>query len=163
MMRPKRVDAGVAVGPLAAGLEIERPLRLAKRPPPACGRAVKYRSASPGGNPPGRPDVCVSKSRIVIGRDGFLSVNESPSRDAISSCPLNSGRCFSTGSSTDSFPSSCKIMIPIAVIGLVIDAMRKTASFGIGCRVSIRDKPTPSKCAMPSFEPTHVTAPAMIF
>ena len=31
-----------------------------------------------------------------------------------------------------SFPSSARIMMPMAVIGLVIEAMRKSVSFGIG-------------------------------
>lgn len=57
------------------------------------------------------------------------------------------------------FPSSCRIMMPTAVIGLVIDAIRNSASFGIGCLVSIFWRPTASSDARPSFEPTAVTAP----
>ncbi len=92
----------------------------------------------------GWPAVCVSRSRTVIGRLGFLRVSVSAVLESKSICPLNSGRCFSTGSSSDSFPSSTNSMIPIAVIGLVIDMMRKMASLGIGCAESRRWLPTAS-------------------
>jgi len=38
---------------------------------------------------------------------------------------------FSTGSSTDSFPSSTRIIRAVAVIGLVIDMMPNNALFDI--------------------------------
>ncbi len=86
----------------------------------------------PGGRLSGMPEVCVSRSRRVIGRGGFLSVTESSDRVATIIRPTNSGRCFSTGSSIASFPSSASIMTAIAVIGLVIEAMRKSVSGRIG-------------------------------
>src|SRR5436190_15164270 len=53
-----------------------------------------------------RPDVCVSKSRNMIVRGAFLRVMVSPLLLSINHWFLNSGRYFSTGSSTDSLPSS---------------------------------------------------------
>ena len=44
----------------------------------------------------------------------------------------NSGRCFSTGSSSASLPSSTSIMKAVAVIGLDCEAIQKSASAAIG-------------------------------
>ena len=48
--------------------------------------------------------------------------------------------------------------MPIDVIGLVIDAMRNSASFGIGCFVSSFRCPTASRLASPFFDPTTTAA-----
>ena len=41
---------------------------------------------------------------------------------------LNSGKYFSTGSSTESLPSSCNIMMAVAVIGFVMEAIQNISS-----------------------------------
>ena len=99
----------------------------------------------------------------MIGRDGFLSVMVSPDCSATSIWPRNSGRCFSTGSSTASFPSSTSIMMPMAVIGLVIEAIRKRVSDRIGRSFSTSRRPMASRLTTPSGLPTRVTIPATSF
>src|SRR3954454_7841216 len=68
------------------------------------------------------PDVCVSRCRSVRLAGLPLGVLSPPS----------SGTYLATGSSTDSFPSSWSMRIAVAVTGLVIDAIQKTASGVIG-------------------------------
>ena len=72
----------------------------------------------------GWPEVCVSRSRIVIGREGFFKTRRSFARSLTIHFPLNSGRCFSTASSTDSFPSSCSIRMHTPANGLVMLAIQ---------------------------------------
>ena len=55
---------------------------------------------------------------------------------------------FDTGSVMRSRPSSIIIMIATPVMGLVIDAMRKTASLVIGFFESMSVTPVASKCAI---------------
>ena len=59
--------------------------------------------------------------------------------------PPSSGRYFDAGSSTESLPSSCSIMIATAVIGLVIDAIQNTASVVIGSFRSTSARPWASR------------------
>ena len=71
---------------------------------------------------------------MVTARSGGL-----PSASFIA---LNSGRYFPTGSSTDSFPSSCKIITAVAVIGFVIEAIQNSVLGAIGRFVSMSASPT---------------------
>ena len=50
-------------------------------------------------------------------------------------------------------------MIPMAVIGLVMDAMRNSVSFAIGFFPATSRCPTASNATIPSFRPTTVTVP----
>ena len=75
--------------------------------------------------PVARPEVCVSRSRIVIapiGRDEldvrFLVLSTA------TFIALNSGMNFETGSSSRIFPSSISIITATPVTGLVEEAMR---------------------------------------
>ena len=70
---------------------------------------------------------------MVIGRDGRLTARALRSMDWLSIIHWvrNSGRCFSTGSPRASFPSSIRIMIPVAVTGLVMDMIWKIESVRI--------------------------------
>ena len=98
----------------------------------------------------------------MIGRFGFLKTSLSPSFESTISCSLNSARYFSTGSSTESFPSSTSIMIAMAVIGLVIEAIRNRASIGIANFCSRFRLPTASASTIPSREPIAKVAPAIV-
>ncbi len=97
------------------------------------------------------PEVCVSRWRIVT-RAGLPS--------AVLSC-ANSGMCFSTGSSTDSLPSSWSINTAVAVIGLVIDAIQKMVSGRMGRSLAMSAFPVASRCTIRSGVATSVTAPAI--
>ena len=66
---------------------------------------------------------------------------------------------FDTGSVMRSLPSSIIIMIATPVTGLVIDAMRKTASFVIGFFDSMSVTPVASRCAIRPWRATSVTPP----
>ena len=66
---------------------------------------------------------------------------------------------FDAGSVSRTLPSSIIIMIETPTTGLVIDMMRKMASFGIGFRDSMSIRPCASKWAMRPFRATSVTAP----
>ena len=50
--------------------------------------------------------------------------------------PWNSGRYFSTGSSSLTFPSSTSIISAVAVIGLDCEAIQNSASVAIGLPAS---------------------------
>ena len=63
---------------------------------------------------------------------GFFSTALPFSSPALSICPLNSGKYFSTASSTFTLPSSTSIIRAVAVIGLVIEAIQKRLSVRIG-------------------------------
>ena len=67
------------------------------------------------------PEVCVNRCRSSTGLSDFSN-----------RLSLNSGNHLAAGSSGESFPSSARIMMPMAVIGLVIEAMRKSVSLVIG-------------------------------
>ena len=95
------------------------------------------------------PEVCVSRWRIVI-------VTGLPSTDLRS---LNSGKCFWTGSSTDSFPSSWSMRTAVAVTGLVIEAIQKIVSGCIGLLAVISALPIASRCTIRSGVATSVTMP----
>ena len=58
-----------------------------------------------------------------------------------------------------SLPSSIIIMIATPVTGLVIDAMRNTASFVIGFLDSMSVTPAASRCAIRPWRATSVTPP----
>ena len=62
--------------------------------------------------------------------------------------PFISGMNFDTGSVSRTLPSSIIIMIETPTTGLVIDMMRKIASFCIGLRDSMSIRPCASRCAM---------------
>ena len=96
------------------------------------------------------PEVCVSRWRIVT-RAGLPSAVFRPS---------NSGRCFSTGSSTESLPSSWSIRTAVAVIGLVIEAIQKIVSGRIGLPAAMSALPVASRWTTRSGVATRVTAPA---
>ena len=81
------------------------------------------------------PEVCVSRWRIVTCAGLPSAVLR----------PLNSGRYFSTGSSTESLPSSWSIMTAVAVIGLVIEAIQKMASGRIGLSAAMSALPIASR------------------
>ena len=63
---------------------------------------------------PGNPDMFDSRLRTVGGRAGGFP---------LSVIPLNSGRYFSTGSSSASLPRSTRIISSVAVTGLELDAI----------------------------------------
>ena len=96
------------------------------------------------------PEVCVSRWRIVS-RAGLPSA-------VLSS--LNSGRYFSTGSSTESLPSSWSIRTAVAVMGLVIEAIQKIVSGRIGLFSAMSALPIASRWTIPSGVATSV-APAI--
>ena len=75
----------------------------------------------------GRPLVWLRISRTVIGCFGLLSSTCSLSCSTASHWPLNSGRYFSTGSSSFTLPSSTSIIKAVAVIGLDCEAIQNTA------------------------------------
>src|SRR5438552_4805563 len=66
---------------------------------------------------------------------------------------------FETGSVMRSLPSSIIIMTAMPVPGLVVDAMRKAASFVIGFFESMSVTPVASKCAIFPCRATSVTPP----
>ena len=74
--------------------------------------------------------------------------------------PLNSGRYFSTGSSTFTLPSSTRIIRAVAVIGLDCEAIQNRASVVIGRLAAMSARPTASRLRTLSLSATAVTAPA---
>ena len=86
-----------------------------------------------------RPKVKVSRSRTVIGRFAGTVSSTGPSRLFSTWRSASSGRKSSTGSSSRSLHSSTRISVAAAVIGLVIEAMRKIVSRRIGA--------SPNDCA----------------
>ena len=64
-----------------------------------------------------------------------------------------------TGSVSRTLPSSIIIRIETPTIGLVIDMIRKMASFCIGRFDSMSIRPCASKCPMRPLRATSVTAP----
>ena len=108
---------------------------------------------------PVRPEVCVSKWRIFRSRTG------SP---LASFASLNAEMYFSTGSSTDTLPSSTRIISAVAVIGLVIDMMPNRSSGAASLADFTSDKPRAVVTGGWPASWTSVTAPgispsAMIF
>ena len=79
-----------------------------------------------------RPLVWLRMFLTVIGCLGFRSSTWSLSCSAMNICPLNSGRYFSTGSSTFTLPSSTSIISAVAVIGLDCEAIQNRLSVCIG-------------------------------
>jgi hypothetical protein len=71
----------------------------------------------------------------------------------------SSGMNRDTGSVSRIFPSSTSIRIETPTTGLVIDMMRKIASFCIGFLASMSIRPCASKWAMWPWRATSVTAP----
>ncbi len=71
------------------------------------------------------PEVCRSKSRIVIGRFSGSSLSgywpASSERSTPTFVSANAGMYFETGSSSDSLPSSTSIMIATDVTALDIE------------------------------------------
>ena len=76
--------------------------------------------------------------------------------------PCSSGMNFETGSVSRTLPSSTIIITATPTTGLVIDMMRKMASFCIGFLVSRSIRPCASKCAMRPLRATSDTAPANV-
>ena len=78
---------------------------------------------------------------FAIGGNAFASRrrtgNRARSSHALTLIPRYSGKYFSTGSITESFPSSASTIIPAHVIGFVSEAIRNMASFTIGLGLSI--------------------------
>ena len=74
--------------------------------------------------------------------------------------PLNSGRYFSTASSSVSLPSSTSSISAVPVMGLVCDAIQKSASGFITRWVARSANPTASTASTLSFDATSATAPA---
>ena len=93
-----------------------------------------------------------------MGRAGFFNA---PCTCSI--WPRNSGRCFSTGSLTESRPASASIMMAVPVKGLVIDMIWKIESLRMGFLFSMSCQPTASKCTNSPFCWNRVTVPAMRF
>ena len=89
-------------------------------------------SSCSSGDLPTRPLVCDRISLTVMGWDAFLSTTRSRLFFSTTIWPWNSGRYFSTGSSSRNFPASTSIMSAVAVIGLDIEAIQKIASVCIG-------------------------------
>ena len=87
---------------------------------------------SSSGDRPTRPAVCERTSRTVIGCAGFFSTSRPSPFSATTIWPRNSGRYFSTGSSSRTFPSSTSIIRAVAVIGFDIEAIQKRSSTFIG-------------------------------
>ena len=110
----------------------------------------------------GRPLVCERTFLTVIGWRGLFKSSWSWSRSTASICPWNSGRYFSTGSSTFTLPSSTRIISAAAVIGLDIEAIQKRLSVCIGLWAATSAKPTASRLRTLSFDATSVTAPASV-
>src|SRR5665213_114800 len=99
----------------------------------------------------GMPELWVSRCRRVT----ICSLPSAVLRWA------SSGMYLPTGSSTESFPSSCNIMIAVAVIGLVIEAIQNIASVFIGSFLPTSAMPCASSASTLPRLATNVTAPAM--
>ena len=82
---------------------------------------------------------------------------------AASFSPLNSGRYFETGSSTESLPASCIIMTAVPVTGLVIEAIQKIESTFIGIVFPRSASPWAARWRISSGPATRVTEPAISF
>ena len=85
-----------------------------------------------------KPMRKVSRSRTVIGRCAGTVSSSGPSRRFRTWRSASSGSSRSTGSSSRSLHSSTRIMVAAAVIGLVIEEMRKIVSRRIGSRAADR-------------------------
>jgi hypothetical protein len=104
-----------------------------------------------------KPNVNVSRSRVVIGRSaGTVSSNGPSGRRSTRRSP-SSGSSRSTGSSRPISPSSTSAMVTAAVIGLVVEAIRKSESRGTG-RPPIDRRPSASTCTS-SPTATNATSP----
>ncbi len=84
------------------------------------------------GDRPTRPLVCERTFRTVIGWAGFFRTSRPSSFSATTIWPRNSGRYFSTGSSSRTLPSSTSIISAEAVIGFDIEAIQKRSSGFMG-------------------------------
>ena len=110
------------------------------------------------------PAVWVSRSCSVMSRCTGTSRRPAP-RGSVgwfhsATLPLaNSGMNFDTGSPRISCPCSMSIRTATAVIGLVIDAMRKSVPVCIGFFASRSIWPCASRCTTLPLRATSVTAP----
>ena len=98
-----------------------------------------------------------------MGWTGLFSSMCSVSCSAFTHWPLNSGRYFSTGSSTLTLPSSTSIIKAVAVIGLDWEAIQNSASVRIGFFAAMSMYPTASRLSTRSGDATSVTAPASVW
>ncbi len=96
---------------------------------------------------------------MVIGRGAGTSIFSSLPASLINHWFLNSGRCFSTVSSTFNFPSSCNINTATAVTGLVMEAIQKSVSGDIGFLFAMSAYPLQFTRVFPSRVSTSATAP----
>jgi hypothetical protein len=105
-----------------------------------------------------KPSVKVSRSRTVIGRRaGTVSPTGPSSCRRTRRCAI-SGSQRSAGASSVSTPSSTSIITAVAVIGFVIDAMRKIVSRRIGAVPPSAVVPTMSTATSSPCATSH-TAP----
>src|SRR5579863_3950404 len=97
---------------------------------------------------------------IVIGCTGFFSSSCVSSFSASTHRFLNSGRYFSTGSSTFTLPSSTSIIKAAAVIGFDCEAIQNIESGCIGFFASTSEYPAQLTARIAFDDATSVTAPA---
>src|SRR6266511_382743 len=98
---------------------------------------------------PPKPMRNVSRSRTVIGRLAGTVSSTGPSMRRTTRRSASSGRSRSTGSSRRTTHSSSRIIVATAVIGLVIDEMRKIVSRRTAAPPSTAVAPITSTCASP--------------
>ena len=79
-----------------------------------------------------KPQVKVSRSRTVTGRSALTVSVSGPSGRRSTRRPASSGSSVSTGPARSSTPSSTRLRITAAVIGLVVEEMRNKVSGRIG-------------------------------
>jgi hypothetical protein len=100
----------------------------------------------------------VSRSRTVIGRCAGTVSFRGPSSRRSTLRSASSGSRRSTGSSSRSVHSSTRIIVATAVIGLVIEEMRKIVLRPIGPSAPSAFAPIASTCTSPR-RLTSVTMP----
>src|SRR5260221_200940 len=88
---------------------------------------------SPQGLSSGKPSEWVSRCRMVMTGASLVGYRS----------PASSGTYFAAGSSSDSFPSSRRLRMAMAVKLFVMEAMRNTVSGSAGDRVATSRNPIP--------------------
>jgi hypothetical protein len=91
------------------------------------------------------PKVKVSRSRTVIARPAGTVSSSGPSIRRSTRRPDSSGSSRSTGSSSVISPSATSARVAAAVIGLVVEEMRKMESLAVGAP-PIVSSPSASTC-----------------
>ena len=89
------------------------------------------------------PDVCISRSRTVIGRAAGTEPAMAPTASSVATfmSVRCSGRCLLAGSSITRRPCSARVRAATVVIGLVIEAMLKMVSTVIGTPAALSRQP----------------------